>query len=138
MNTAALPDPDLHPDRDVVIFDGQCRICTGQIQVLARLDLTHRLSFLSLHEWRTRDRYPDLSFMELMKQMYVIDRGGRRHGGALAVRHLSRRLPLLWPLAVLMHLPGTMPFWHGLYRRIARSRYRFGRMQCSEGTCHLH
>jgi predicted DCC family thiol-disulfide oxidoreductase YuxK len=138
MKPRILPDPDQRPNADVVIYDGQCRICTGQIRTLARLDLTRQLSFLSLHDRRARDRYPDLSFTELMKQMYVVDRRMLRHGGALAVRHLSRRMPALWPLAPLLHLPGTLPFWRWLYREIAQRRYRLGQTQCTEGTCHLH
>jgi predicted DCC family thiol-disulfide oxidoreductase YuxK len=45
-----LPDPDESPGSDVVIFDGQCRFCQGQVRNLRRLDWGgKRLSFLSLH-----------------------------------------------------------------------------------------
>lgn len=136
---AALPSPEERPDADVVIYDGDCRICTGQIRRLARWDRGGRLSYLSLHDPRVRDRYPDLTHDALMKEMYVIDRGGRRHPGALAIRYLSRRLPALWWLAPLLHLPGTRPIWSWLYRQVANRRYRFGRTaQCDGGTCHLH
>lgn len=138
MKPIFLSDPDARPGSDVVIYDGHCRICSSQMQTLARLDLTRRLTFLSLHDRRVTDRYPDLSFAELMKQMYVIDCAGQRHAGILAIRHLSRRLPALWLLALLLHLPGSLPLWKRLYEQIARHRYRFGRMQCSEGTCYLH
>jgi predicted DCC family thiol-disulfide oxidoreductase YuxK len=138
MSSILLTDLDARPGADVVIYDGHCRICTGQVRLLARLDLVGQLSFLSLHDARTGARYPDLSYDELMKQMYVVDRAGRRHGGVRAVQRLSRRMPVLWPLAVLLHLPGTLPFWHWLYQQIASRRYRFGRMQCDDGTCHLH
>ncbi|MDX2041360.1 MAG: DUF393 domain-containing protein [Acidobacteriota bacterium] len=138
MKPINLPDPDERPASDVVIYDGQCRICIGQMQILVRLDLTNRLTFLSLHDRRVAHRYPDLSFEELMKQMYVVDRKGQQHTGVLAVRHLSRRMPVLWLLALPLHLPGTLPIWQWFYRQIAEHRYRFGRMQCSEGTCHLH
>ena len=36
-------------------------------------------------------------------------------GGAVAVRYLSRRLVLLWPLALLLHVPGSLPLWKSLY-----------------------
>ncbi len=136
---AALPSPEERPDADVVIYDGDCRICTGQIRRLARWDRGGRLSYLSLHDPRVCDRYPDLTHDAMMKEMYVIDRGGRRHPGALAIRYLSRRLPALWWLAPLLHLPGTRPIWSWLYRQVANRRYRFGRTaQCDGGTCHLH
>lgn len=134
-----LPSPDERPQADVVIYDGHCRICTGQIRRLARWDWGGRLSYLSLHDPRVPDRYPDLNHDALMKEMYVIDRTGRRHPGALAIRYLSCRLPTLWWLSPILHLPGTGPLWSWLYRQIANRRYRFGRVaECGGGTCHLH
>ena len=134
-----LASPDERPDSDVVIYDGQCRICTGQIERLARWDRGRRLSYLSLHDPRVVDRCPDLSHNAMMKEMYVVDRRGRRHAGASALRYLSRRLPTLWWLAPVLHLPGTLPLWRWLYQQIAKRRYRFGRIEaCDAGSCHLH
>jgi predicted DCC family thiol-disulfide oxidoreductase YuxK len=62
--------------------------------------------------------------------------GGRRRGGADAVRYLSRRLMLLWPLALLLHVPGSMPLWQWLYRVVARNRYRIAG-SCAEGSCRI-
>lgn len=136
---SVLPSPDDRPAADVVIYDGHCRICTGQIRRLARWDWGGRLYYLSLHDLRAAERYPDLSHEALMKELYVVDRSGRRHAGASAIRYLSRRLPALWWLAPILHLPGTLPLWSWLYRQIANRRYRFGKVaDCDGGTCHLH
>jgi len=138
-STDALPGPDQRPTADVVVFDGQCRICRRQIGWLARCDPGGRLAYLSLHDAETARRYPDLSHDELMRQMVVVDARGRRHGGAAAVRYLSRRLPRLWWLAPLMHFPLSLPLWQWLYRQVASRRYLLGRIEsCEEGTCHLH
>ena len=80
--------------------------------------------------------FPELSRDDLLAQMYVIDTAGRARGGAEAVRYLSRKLPLLWPLAVLLHIPGTLPLWQALYRFVARHRMRIAG-SCTEGTCRL-
>ena len=135
-----LPGPDVRGDADVVIYDGKCSICTAQVKRLAAWDRGGRLAYLSLHDPAVAQRYPDLSHERLMEAMYVVDRQGRRHRGAEAIRYLSRRLPRLWWLAPLMHLPGAMPFWRWCYRQIARRRYRFGSTaeSCDYGTCHLH
>ena len=134
-----LPSPDERPHADVVIYDGHCRICTGQIRRLAAWDWGDRLSYLSLHDPRAAERYPDLTHDALMKEMYIVDRAGRRHPGASAIRYLSRRLPTLWWLAPVLHLPGTLPLWQWLYQQIAKRRYRFGKLaDCDGGTCHLH
>ncbi len=135
-----LPSPSERPDADVVIFDGQCRICTAQIRRLARFDGGGRLAYLSLHDPEVSRRCPELSYDDLMAAMYVVDRSGKRHRGADAVRYLSRRLPRLWWLAPVMHFPFSMPLWRWMYAQVANRRYRFGRVEqsCDDGTCHLH
>ena len=136
---APLPTPDERPAADVVIYDGHCRICTGQIRRLAAWDSGGRLAYLSLHDAETARRYPDLSHEALMQDMYVVDQRGRRHRGAEAIRFLSCRLPRLWWLAPLLHLPGTLPLWQWCYRQVAKRRYRFGRIEsCDDGSCRLH
>ena len=134
----ALPSPDERQYADVVIFDGHCTICTAQIRRLAAFDWGHRLSYLSLHDSRVYGRYPELTHDALMKEMYVVDQSGRRHAGASAIRYLSRRLPTLWWLAPLLHVPGSLPLWRWLYQQVARRRYRFGRIADCGGACHLH
>ena len=134
-----LPTPEERPDADVVIFDGHCRFCTGQVQRLNRWDGGGRLAFLSLHDPVVAQRYPDLSHDQLMQDMYLVDRQGHRHRGAAAFRYLSRRLPRLWWLAPVMHIPFSLPLWQFLYRQVAKHRYWFGKTeQCDDGACAVH
>lgn len=124
------------PGRDTVLYDGHCRFCRGQIAILRRLDACGALRFVSLHEPEVAEQFPGLSHAELMQQMYVVDAAGRSRGGPDAVRYLSRRLPLLWPLAPLLHVPGSRPLWSALYRFVARHRYRIAG-RCDDGTCRI-
>jgi predicted DCC family thiol-disulfide oxidoreductase YuxK len=134
-----LARPEERPEAEVIIYDGHCRFCTGQVERLARWDRGGRLAFLSLHDPEVARRYPDLTFAQMMEQMYLIDRAGRRHGGAAAFRVLTRRLPRLWLLAPLMHVPFSLPLWQWLYGQVAKRRYWFGKTdQCEDGTCKLH
>lgn len=134
-----LPDPDAAPGTDVVIYDGQCRFCQGQVRNLQRLDRWgQRLSFLSLHDPRVSRRYPELSHDELMAQMYVVDTRGNRYGGSDAVRYLTRRLPLLWPAMPILHLPGTAGLWRWAYNQVARRRYRISGRACEADACSIH
>ena len=136
----SLADPDERPGSDVVIFDGNCRFCQQQVKRLDRFDAGNRLSFLSLHDPRITNLCPDLSHDQLMQQMYVIDRSGKRHGGAAAVRYLSRRLPRLWWLAPLLHIPFSLPLWQWAYQKVAVRRYRLaahGDGDCTD-ACEIH
>ena len=122
---------------DVVIYDGACPFCCGQIDRLRRLDRGGRLAFVPSQDPLVRERFPDLTAERLQSEMVVVDRHGRRHGGADAVRYLSRRLPRLWWVMPVLHVPGTMPLWRWLYRWVARRRYRLSGSggRCEEGTC---
>ena len=75
-----------------------------------------------------------------MAAMYVVDREGRRHGGAEALRYLTTKLPRLYWLAPLMHIPFTMPLWRWGYRQVAKRRYLMGKTAdaCQDGTCKVH
>jgi predicted DCC family thiol-disulfide oxidoreductase YuxK len=106
---------------------------------LARWDKGNRLSFLSLHDPQVGQDFDDLTHEQLMEQMYVIDPSGRRYGGAAAFRYLTRRLPRLWPLVPLLHIPFSLPLWQWLYRRIASLRYRLSRTTtCEIDACRNH
>ena len=134
-----LPTPGDRPGADVIIYDGQCQFCTGQVRRLARWDTGQRLAFLSLHDAEVAQNYPDLSYDQLMEQMYVVDGSGRRHGGAAAFRYLTRHLPRLWPLALPLHIPGSLPLWQWCYRQIARRRYRWNQANnCENDACKIH
>lgn len=124
------------PGQDTVIYDGKCRFCRGQVALLKRFDLGGRLRTVSLHDPEVARGFPELSADDLHARMYVVDTRGQARGGAEAVRYLSRRLPLLWPLAVPLHVPGSLPLWERLYRFVARHRYRIAGT-CDEGTCRL-
>lgn len=148
-----LPSPSQFPDREVVIFDGNCRFCRKQVERLRSWDRNKRLAFVSLHDPWVAEHCPDLSHELLMEEMFVIDRHGRRHGGAAAFRYLTRRLPPLYPLAPLLHIPGSLSFWRWAYRQVAKRRYRLaGKLSssnktdgseetgedCPDGSCHVH
>jgi predicted DCC family thiol-disulfide oxidoreductase YuxK len=136
---APLPSPSERPNTDVVIYDGNCRMCTAQVRKLAWWDCQRKLSYLSLHDPEAARRYPDLTHDMLMEQMYVVDRQGNRYGGAAAFRYLSRRLRRLWWLAPILNIPRSLPLWQWMYRQVAKRRYRFGRIdQCDEEACRIH
>ena len=132
-----LTDIDELPGALAVIYDGGCRFCEAQMRTVARLDWRRQVGFISLFDARVAERYPALEREDLLRQIYVVELDGRPHGGIDGIRLLTRRMPLLWWLAPLLHFPGTLPLWRGLYRFVARRRYWFGRIDCHDGMCQL-
>lgn len=140
-NPIQLPAPQDWPLADVVIYDGLCQFCTRQVKNLHRWDGKHRIAFISLHDPQISKWAIDLSHDQLMQQMYVVRPNGQRWGGAAAFRYLTRRLPKLWLLAPLLHIPGSLPFWQWGYDLIARQRYRWNRgtdQGCESDQCEIH
>ena len=148
--THGLPSPRDFPKADVVIFDGNCNLCIGQVKNVRRFDGKNRVSFISLHDNFVAENFPGLTYDQMMSQIYLVPGGDRgehqysdsRHGGAAAIAYLTRRLPLLWIFAPLLNFPFTMPIWQWGYGIVARSRYKIAGkrgVECDEnGSCELH
>ena len=137
-----LASPQDFPDADVVIYDGDCVFCRGQVRNLKRFDGKNRLAYLSLHDPQVSELCPNLTHEDLMKQMYVVSPDKKIFGGAAALRYLSRRLPKLWLAAPFLHIPFSLPLWQWTYDQIAKRRYKIanknGQSCDSEGTCKIH
>lgn len=145
-----FPYPTERPAAIVLVFDGRCRFCTAQVRWLQRLDWRKTLSFISAHDPAVQTWWPNLTHDQLMAQLYAIPPEPTAEpfsartqfiGGAAGVRHVAWHLPLLWPVALLLSIPGSLPFWQALYGFVARHRYRLGRLgdACDpDGTCDLH
>lgn len=135
-----LSTPADRPDADVVLYDGRCGFCRARVEQLRWFEGgSSRLAYQSLHDPVVAADYPQASHERLLGEMCVIDQRGNYHWGAEAVRHLSRRLPRLWWLAPLMHLPGVMWVAKPVYAWVSRNRYLIGGRveECDSGACEL-
>jgi predicted DCC family thiol-disulfide oxidoreductase YuxK len=134
-----FPGPVDRPDGDIVIFDGHCKFCRRQVHRIFRADRSGRLAFVSLHDPLVAQRWPDLSHDQLMSKMTIVDRRGKRHGGAAAFQYLTRRLPRWWVFTPITHFPGFMVIARWVYRQIAKRRYQWGKVEgCDNGSCAVH
>ena len=134
-----LPTPVERPAADLIIYDGQCGFCQQQMRRLHRWDKQNKLAYLSLHDEQVSRRWPDLSQQQLMRQMCLITQDNQRYHGAEAFKYLSTTLPRLWPLAIIMHIPLSMPIWRWVYRVFAKQRYWLSkRNACADEACQVH
>jgi predicted DCC family thiol-disulfide oxidoreductase YuxK len=118
-----------------VLYDGQCPFCRRSVALLKRLDWLGRLSYID-----ARDRAhlpagpPSLDPNRLLQEMHVVTPDGRHvYQGFGALRWLAWRLPLLWPVAPLLYLPGVPALGQRLYLWVARNRFRL--VPCHGGVC---
>lgn len=121
--------------RAAVLYDGQCAFCRKSVEMLQRLDWLGRLSY---QDARDMAHLPagaaPVEPQRLLDEMHVItaDGHGLYHGFG-ALRWLAWRLPLLWPFAPLLYVPGVPRLGQRLYLWVARHRFRL--VPCHGGVC---
>lgn len=122
-------------DRAQVLYDGSCALCVKSIGLLKRLDWLHRLTYANFRDL-TDTGDPRLRPERLLQEMHLVTPDGRRvYHGFAAFRWLAWRLPLLWPLAPFLYVPGVPALGQRLYLWVARNRFRL--VPCHGGVCTL-
>ena len=135
----ALPTPTDRPDAHTVIYDGKCGFCQYQMRRLDRWDKDGQLAYVSLYDPQVAKRWPDLSKDDLLRQICLVSKDGRRFHGADAFRYIASELRALWPISLAMRIPFSMPVWRFFYRQFAKQRYWLSeRYACKDGSCDVH
>jgi predicted DCC family thiol-disulfide oxidoreductase YuxK len=124
-------------NRAQVLYDGLCPLCIKAVETLKRLDWLHRLRFLDARDPASLPaREPPLDPDRLVQEMHLLTPDGKHvYHGYAAFRWLAWRLPLLWPIAPLMYIPGVPQLGQRVYLWIARNRFRL--VPCHGGVCTL-
>jgi predicted DCC family thiol-disulfide oxidoreductase YuxK len=114
--------------RHAFLYDGSCGLCQRTVAVLRRLDLGGRVEFLdALADWpRIHAAHPALLQDDCIRTMHVVTRDGRVETGFDAYRAIAWSLPLLWPVAPLLDVPGVPAVGRRVYASVAARRHRTG------------
>jgi predicted DCC family thiol-disulfide oxidoreductase YuxK len=119
-----------------LLYDGQCPFCARSVRLAKRLDWLERLKPVDLVQASRLELPQPVSAEQLLEQMHLITPGGSKiYRGFEALRWLAWRLPLLWPLAPLLYVPGMARLGQRLYLAVARNRFRL--VPCHGGVCRL-
>lgn len=136
MTTAtSLPVPAL--TRNTVVYDDKCPLCTFQMRMLSWLDLGRRFDFLALNSPAVQQTAPQLKREDLLEAMHVLTPRGPIHRGARAIRHIAARCVLLWPLCLLLWIPGVIFLCEIAYRWVSRHRLRLSKLFGCAGACEV-
>lgn len=110
---------------DVVLYDDQCPMCSAQMRFLKRRDGRGKFRFVGRTELEAAEiakSAPEVTPEALQTAMHVVAGDGRVFAGPRAVRRIAGQLPLLWPLWLLLWIPGALWVAGILYRFVARRR----------------
>lgn len=133
----AEPAVDTAPGRGVVLYDGQCPLCQRSIRLLKPLNWFHALHF---QDARDTDHLPPsavpLEPKRLLEEMHVVTPDRKRaFAGFRAFRWMAWRMPLFWPVAPWLYLPGVLWVGNRIYLWVAKNR--FDLVACHDGVCRL-
>ena len=114
-----------------VLFDDRCGKCRRFIGLSTALDFAGRLDVVGLSDARIASEFNHFDVDALNFEMHVIVSRGRVFRGFYAIRRIAREVPLMWPLAALLFIPGVSAAGGPIYAWIARNRYGgLGPIQC--------
>ena len=119
----------------LVLYDDECPLCTFQMKVLTWLDWLNVAALVPLSSDRAREAAPQLDRETLRAAMHVITSKGKIHRGARCIRFLALRMPLLFPLGLLLWVPGVIWIAEHVYQLIARNRYILSRVFGCKDAC---
>lgn|SRR5215510_12008691 len=114
-----------------VLFDDRCGKCRRFVRLSSTLDLAGHLDPIGLSNPRIAREFGHFDPDALNFEMHVIDSRGRVFVGFYAIRRIAREVPLMWPFAALLYIPGVSAAGEPIYAWIARTRYgSLGPIQC--------
>lgn len=107
----------------IVLFDGECGLCSAAVQFWIERDPRARLRFASLHSPVAQDLLAARGATPLPDSIVLLERG-RLHLRSSAALRIARVLRFPWPLlAILLLVP--RPLRDRVYDLVARRRHRW-------------
>ncbi len=117
--------------RGWVFYDAECRFCVAGRQRWGGVFGRRGFVWLPLQTPGAAARL-GVSEEQLMEEMWLQFADGRVARGANAWAEMMRRVWWLWPLGVLIAVPGFNWVARAVYRWVARNR------RCLGGSCKIH
>ena len=123
MNAKATIISDLAATRGYVIYDGACPLCVRGVGLIGGIFARHGFVWIPIQS-PTACKRLGLTHPELLDEMKLLLQNGAIIGGAEAWGTMCRAVLWLWPLGVLLTVPGFKGLANAGYRWLARNRYR--------------
>jgi predicted DCC family thiol-disulfide oxidoreductase YuxK len=126
----------LHQPGLTVLYDGACPRCRKTMALVTAADPDHVIEPVDLMAVDVSLVHPSLAREKCLQSMHVVAANGQITAGFDAVRTLTGRVPLFWPLAAIACLPGLAWLGRRVYNVIAANRPRD--VLCTDEVCGIH
>jgi predicted DCC family thiol-disulfide oxidoreductase YuxK len=124
-----------HRATNIVLYDGDCSLCTFQMRVVTWLDWFNTVSLVPMADPRTYEIAPGLTQTELREAIHCVAKDGKISRGARCLRFIGLQMPLAIPLALLLWVPGVIYIAEIFYCWISRNRYILSRVFGCKEAC---
>ncbi len=122
---------------NIVLFDDECSMCTFQSRVITWLDWFNTVSLMPISSARVPEIAPRLTRTDLNEAIHCVAPNGTIQRGARCIRHISLRMPLAFPIALVLWFPGLIYIAEIFYRWISRNRHLISRLFGCKDACAL-
>jgi predicted DCC family thiol-disulfide oxidoreductase YuxK len=122
--------------KPVIVYDGHCNFCIGQINRIIRCDKHNQFETLSRYSDGLFERFPVLKQENLDSGLRVVALDGNVSVGADAVYDIYKKFSPAKYIAWIYKVPILNLLFKMVYTLIAKNRYRFAG-KCKDGTCKL-
>lgn len=121
--------PGAPHERDVIVFDAVCVLCSANAQLVLRNDTNHRFDLAAMQSAVGAAIYRQAGIDPAKPDTLVVLTDGKIIGNSDAVLHIYRHLGWPWKLlAAAAIIPRVLR--DPIYRLVARNRYRwFGKRE---------
>lgn len=119
----------LQPQREYVLWDGDCGFCRRSSQVLARWDTTGFIFAPYQSFGEDELKKVGLSYRQCARELKIVSRTGRTFGGAFAINYFFWRQPRLQFIVLLCCLfPPLFLLQVLAYKAVAENRLLFSKI----------
>jgi predicted DCC family thiol-disulfide oxidoreductase YuxK len=125
----------MNPDKNTILYDGDCPLCTFQMRVITWLDWFNTVRVIPLADPRAAEIAPGIKREDLQEAIHCVTKNGKIYRGARCVRFIGMRMPLAVPFALILWFPGVIYLAEIVYRWISRNRLVLSRVFGCKGAC---
>ena len=135
--TAEATRHEAAPGQAIVLYDGMCPLCQRGVRMLKALDWFGRLHFQNARDVANLPACDEpLDPQRLLEEMHAVTPDRKRvYVGYACFRYMAWRLPLTWPIAPLLYIPGVPWVGNKVYLWVARNRFKL--VPCKDGACQV-
>jgi len=125
--------------RGKLIFDDRCGLCQKATQLLLPLDWFGTIELIPLSRATELTKRYSIPIQAMEAAIHYISPLGQVATGAEAFQVFGKKIPLLLPFALVLHLPFALRLAKCVYAKVATRRHVLSRLlRCESSQCSTH